>query len=470
MVQLESGKRIFYKMIAYLPMFSIINDNHFGEQRAGTQYLRDSISIYFEQCENNDENNIKFNIYRVYYNYNEYYKFILSGYLNNDIKKLNFKSSPFSVTKEELIELIQYMKFGSNPKNRIIAEVLPDSQSLKRISEDDLLETLNNAFYKYYYDCIEANFKYDETTRQIDFLFNEYIQNHRHEDFDYRPGRYMDNIDYSDDYSLRVFDVGQGNCSALIKYKDESKTDYEVIMVFDFGLQSKRKNSALDEMISKIDYQTKILISHFDMDHINNVITRTDLTTPWWIFPKYHGTGVKANKFFAVLLKVASHKTFSGIVPKYGGYLDLSDNIKIYQTIGKMDPNQSTKANAECLVTTIKSRKNNVLIPADSLYQEFDSRILETHYDYVLIPHHCCKYDTSLIRDIPKINSVIDENTKGIVLSGRNSFGHANYNHLLRYQKKIVFLSSKIYDDFKNDITSKCKIKTLGKKYIEIEL
>ena len=66
MVQLESGKRIFYKMIAYLPTLSIINDNHFGEQRVGTQYLRDSISIYFEQCENNDENNIKFNIYRVY--------------------------------------------------------------------------------------------------------------------------------------------------------------------------------------------------------------------------------------------------------------------------------------------------------------------------------------------------------------------------------------------------------------------
>lgn len=471
MNRLEFDNQIFNKMIAFIPRFSgYRRNNDFKNQKNhNSTYGRDSISFYFEQCEDNSEGK-RFNVYRFYYNYQEYKKFITND-LNASTEKLNIKASPFEITEKQLHDLIEFLNSDNDYKTKMIVKEM-DIQNYFDIETDELLENLNLAFCKYYFDCFESTFNFDETSNDIDFLYNKCFGNDSNNDDNYETSKYIEDIDGSDDYALRVYDVGQGNCSALIKYKNKDKKDYEVVMVFDFGLQPKIKNSDLDGMIAKINNQTIILISHFDMDHINNIINRTNLMPRLWIFPKYHGTGVKANKFFAVLLKVASHKTFSGIVPRYGGYLDLSDNIKIYQTIGKMDPNQSTKANAECLVTTIKSGKNNVLIPADSLYQEFDSRILETHYDYVLIPHHCCKYDTSLIRDIPKINSVIDENTKGIVLSGRNSFGHANYNHLLRYNKRIIFYHCNIYDDHKNIINKTSISTSLGKKckFFEIKL
>lgn len=468
MNDLKEGKRILNKMTFCWQRYNY-KTNYYNYDRINFPLKRDSISFYFEQSEDNSDNNRKFTIFRIYYNYDEYKKIIKNEFLDIDKEKINIKASPFEVSKIQLNDLIEYLIYSNDEISMILRKEVSINQNFSNLSDDEVVEYLNLIFYKVYYDCKKARFIPDDTFENVDALYTKCIENNNI-DNDYRPNSYMNDFDGSNTYALRVYNVGQGNCSAIIKYTDKAKSDYDVIMVFDFGLENGKNNSDLNEMISKINHQIIILISHFDIDHINNVVNRLDLMTPWWIFPEYHGEGIKANKFFAVLLKVASKKTFSGIVPKYDGFLNLSTNIKIYQTKGKMDPNQSTKANAECLVSIILTNRNNVLIPADSLYQEYDPRIFENHYDYVLIPHHCCKYDTSLINGDKKIDNIIGSNTKGIVLSGKNDYGHANNNHLLRYPKQILFSSTKIYDDNKIDITSKSKIFGLLGNFYEIKL
>ncbi len=467
MSDLEIGKEVLNQML----MISTINgSNHdFDEIEICDLQKKDSISFYFEMCEDNNDDKYKFVVNRFHFDYAEYKYFFESDLNNKRIEKIDIKTSSFKVTKIQLIKLIEYLFLEDDNRTRVFYK-----EKIRELlvvpSDDELIEKINMFFYKFYYDLYSSAFRNDRTSRIVNYLYYKCIGNRRQNYYDYRPERRMEDIDNSHGYALRVYDVGQGNSSALIKYVDDGKKDYEVIMVFDFGLEFGKKNTSLNEMINKIDYQTKILISHFDMDHINNVINRTNLMTPWWIFPNYTGKGVKANKFFAVLLKVASNKTFSGIVPQYHGYLNLSNNIMIYQNTCLMDPNQSTKNNAECLVSTIITRRNRVLIPADSLYEEFDTRIANNNFDYVLIPHHCCKYDTSKIIGQKKIDSIIRDNTKGIALSGKNSYGHTNINHLLKYPVSFIFPSCKIYDDNKNDITSKLKLPVIMGEYFEIEL
>lgn len=314
----------------------------------------------------------------------------------------------------------------------------------KRIYSDNDIEVINELFAKYCYLITENKIVSDPSLNKFETLLKQstYFTEENYDDFNDKP--VVENLEcLGYKYELRVYNVGQANCSALIKYKEDQPEDYKVLVVFDFGLQKKWGcNPELNDMINKIDYTTTILISHFDSDHINNIASHLLLKTNRWIFPNYSGKAKRASKLFRILIKVASRKTLSHKIYKFATPYKLNDFIKIFQYTGPYikDHFQSTLINSQCLVSRISSRNVNILIPADALYNEFDSEILDDKYDYILIPHHCCEYPfhscDSRAFDIKKI---IKNNTIGIVLSGENNYGHPNTIHMSQYGTPVMF-------------------------------
>lgn len=310
-------------------------------------------------------------------------------------------------------------------------------------------EGLNKAFFGYAYFPADHAFKEDASAH----LFNDYEDAISEGRALVRPVVEETITETPHLYELRVYSVGQANCSALIRYVDETKQDYSVVVVFDFGCANrKRGNPDLREMISKIDRDTTIVISHFDNDHFNN-ITELDLSkTMRWVFPNcLNYNAVRANKMFQALMAIARKKTSNGSIMVLRTPHALSEHIRLYQNQdpNHMDSFQSTPSNACSLVATIKSGTLSILLPADALYEEFPNEVLEDTFDWVLVPHHGCKYRGRSYSS-GAINRLLGRrHVKGVVQCGKNKYGHANVNHLSWYSNVSYFYGAVFYDDDK---------------------
>ena len=260
-------------------------------------------------------------------------------------------------------------------------------------------------------------------------------------------------IDNPELFELRVYSVGQANCSALIKYKDNLKKDYNVVVVFDFGLESRKRNSKLKEMINKIDENTTIIISHFDLDHINNIENFELYRTCRWLFPEHEPRTKQANLLYHDLIKTASQKSINGRqVFSYKAPYSLSNYLRINQNTDKHINDrkyQSTLANAQCIISSLCINNTNVLIPADALYRDFPDDVFNYRYDYVLIPHHGCKYGdpSSVDPYFDKIRAIVNNDVKGVVMCGKGGdrHGHANTTHLRWYNDVCAFSDAHFY-------------------------
>ena len=256
-------------------------------------------------------------------------------------------------------------------------------------------------------------------------------------------------------YELRVFNVGQANCSALIKYNDLTKQDYKVVFVFDFGCEPcHKRNAKLNEMISKIDKDTFVLISHFHTDHFNNIASHLLMKTSRWIFPNSYTKAVKANKLFHVLLRVAASKTSSGTIYRFPSPFSFSSNIQVSEYTGPAvtSPIKNSLINLRSFVSVLSINNTRVLLPADATYKVFQACVISNKYDYVLLPNHGCYYpNNSIAKGI--VNPLLKDTTLGIVQAGINSYGHPNCCHLSLYPMIKLLGTKRIYCDKVNYCT-----------------
>lgn len=426
---------------------------------------RDSLSLFFDICENK-----KIRVHRQFFIQKQYREFMLSNLINID--SLNFKETINEISIGHFIELLNQFIL-ENPKNideqLLFNELKKNMDSISLIdSQEDtgvesILSSINNVFARYYFSIDDQVFnKDDDVFEALNRVCN--YNPYDYDDFkdESKPEISIDNEELSL-YEFRIYNVGQANCSALIKYIDKEHSDYKVIIVFDFGYKKKRKNHSLEEMINKIDENTTMVISHFHSDHINIITDHLMMHTNRWIFPDYPPASVIGNKIFSSLLKVAQSKTSSGILYKFPTPFKFSDILTIDQYSGtsKGDCYQSSLINAKSLTCKLSIGRNDILIPGDALYEEIsDSLILSDYkkYDYILIPHHGCKYfDKSSIDPTLKIRCFVGDETVGYVQCGKNSYGHANINHLSWYSEINSFDHSNFYDDFKNVVKASSK-------------
>lgn len=418
---------------------------------------RNAMSFFIESSEDGGVR-----IHKQFYIQEQYQNFISN--VQNELDSIDIKESvadiDFNLFERAIGTLLS--RKTKNEHERLFLIMLRSFWNKHRYYESDnddeskqeWFRDLNDIFRKYYYSLEDNSFHTEEHVyNAVNTICNYTIEHYV--DFNDVDRPEIEPVDDPDLFELRIYNVGQANCSALIKYLDRTKNDYKVVMVFDFGYQRSGNNIKLDEMISKIDSSTTILISHFHNDHINNITDHLTLRTNRWLFPDCHPNNFKANKIYAALVKVASGKTSSGILYRFPVPFHFSDNILVDQYLGNRihgGPRRSL-INAKCLVCKISIRGKDILIPGDALYEDYgDALILENNkkYDYILVPHHGCKYiDKSFTFNDAKIKDFVGNNTIGFVQCGKNSYGHANINHLGLYSVANEFYGTSFYDDNK---------------------
>ena len=109
--------------------------------------------------------------------------------------------------------------------------------------------------------------------------------------------------------------------------------------------------------------------------------------------------------------------------------------------------------NAQSLVCVLAVGGKRILIPSDALYEEYDTIDLSKPFDYVIVPHHGCRYcGYGGAGSGMKIDKVVGRDTVGIVSCGSNTYGHVNESHLSWHSDPYLFSNAVIYDDYGNEI------------------
>ena len=424
---------------------------------------RDTISLFFQYA---GDNLIKVN--KFYYKSETFILFLKNGFgLDSDINYSNLRVSSFVIDRDKFLnsvnELAQSISHFYPEKAREIVEFINSYRHLEfnnetdeeiESTEEDLLLRLNRIVKGYQFSLTGDNQPHYFNNNLINEL-DRTIEIVPHTQFPddvaipaCLPKEYQD-VDNPELFEFRVYSVGQANCSALIKYKSVEKSDYDVIAVFDFGLEGLKKNRELENMIRKIDDRTTIVISHFDVDHINNIGRFELKTTCRWLFPEHEPTSQEGNLLYHELIRIASKKSISGThVFSYKAPFSLSSYLRINQNTGKKKDYryQSTLINAQCIISSLNINGKNVLIPADALYRDFPDDVFLLQYNYVLIPHHGCRYESPISHShySDNISKIVSSNPIGVLLSGRAGakHGHANTNHLKWYPTVVSFTDS----------------------------
>lgn len=436
-----------------------INLTSFNPLKSGN---RDSLALFFEEKDNRKT----IRVHRQYYRAEELKNLVLSQ--DYDAESLDIVET---VTDLSLDGFRQSLADLRKRKGKTLAKIHPKIEDAFRNVFDnngfldgvypiDLIDELNDTFFYCRYSLGERDFVLDELAPTFDGTINS-VPFTEDQLPNFIPGQEpsIEGISPLDarNYELRVYNVGQASCSALIRYTNEERTDYKVVVVFDLGYQKRNgKNEHLNEMINRIDKDTTIVISHFHNDHFNNATKHVRLKTCRWLFPSCEPKKHRANVFFRALLGIIQGKTQDGTIYLFNTPYDFSENLRIHQRIGPAkDPYQKgDQVNAESLVCELLMPGKRILIPGDALYEEWDSDDrFSPPYDYILIPHHGCLYaNPSSIGENAMIHRFIGQETTGICSCGANKYGHANENHLAWYGRYHLFAGSKIYDDDKNEL------------------
>ena len=221
---------------------------------------RDALSLFVEYLGDNT-----LRVHRQFYNHSEFSNFFLQE--RNDYEKMDYRDVTNDISFLEFDNLIFqiidnpsfYGEFCYEMRNAVhnIFNLERNDDEFDTFIENSL-NLINDVFCQYFYLLKEKRFVNDNATYSKALRLTETIKAYDEnsiDDFSSKPK--IDDIVDGELYELRVFNVGQANCSALIKYNDKSKTDFDVVMVYDLGFQSKHHvNKELDKMINKINSDT----------------------------------------------------------------------------------------------------------------------------------------------------------------------------------------------------------------------
>lgn len=239
-----------------------------------------------------------------------------------------------------------------------------------------------------------------------------------------------------DGYTVRVFNVGQANCSAV--FLKNSTNPY---CIFDIG--DCNSNGSLKSFLAKMSDNGFVMISHYDRDHINlynelgyNALKRVFIVHE---LPSYK----LSSTFLFFIWKLYCNNT-PLIVIKDGSLttkpLSIGKFLSIYQgELLKMSKYQSTTENTCSLIGKIKINNKIAVFPGDALEEEFD--IGEEKIDLLMIPHHGCGYGK-------KVSFTAAQAHLFVKHACNNRYKHPALNHVSNFAVVHRFgdKSSKIYD------------------------
>lgn len=245
------------------------------------------------------------------------------------------------------------------------------------------------------------------------------------------------------DVALRMYNVGQANCSALY-------IGGRPRLIFDLG-KSRECQPARHLLSNKLlDFSDRVvfIVSHFDNDHINMAgsisANRGNLN---FVVPFFHRS-LYASKPNVQLIVSCSlyHGNKLFIIPDE--FLSAPINTKhfsLYQgSARKKDKNQSTDQNSHGLIGLIEYNGKIVWIPGDVLYDDLYTTIGQPlKPTYVIIPHHSCRYKKTISSGIIDLTDLSESFT---FCGPHRGFHHPNKTHFDQYSvnnAKLIRLARK---------------------------
>lgn len=242
----------------------------------------------------------------------------------------------------------------------------------------------------------------------------------------------ISNIDAVDSARFRMYNVGQGNMSALFLNGSDDPA-----YIFDLGCSRKCK-SAIDLLSMKLKgKESTIIISHFDNDHINMAqylpLLGAKLTfiIPAFLLP----TDIYKPNVYMLIIKALFNGNNIIQVPNNSiktPYTTFNGLITFLQGDStKKDVNQSTDENSHGLICTINKNGKQVLVPGDVLYGDLFTKLNKPlQPDYVVIPHHSCEYKNKIPTFILDLSNLIESFT---FCTQHRGFHHPNKTHFGQY-------------------------------------
>lgn len=268
--------------------------------------------------------------------------------------------------------------------------------------------------------------------------------------FSYQQGFELKKITVSEKISIKIKDVGQGSWNEI--YGNEN-----LEMVYDIGASmhfTKEKiRTLIDSMIIQYEQASpSLIISHWDIDHYHILCGMTDEE-----FKVFNCIVIRS-----LLPTLTSRRVYG----KMTGALDrkkiLSLNAEpkdkkkknylraitpINSTIMIYNGEENKNRNLSCIVITVATDTNSVILSADSHYKQIANYVLPNLVapnNYLVVPHHggnAGKFMYNLSMGVKPIVAVISV--------GKNSYGHP----LESYKNALIEKGFKVQQtNFKGDI------------------
>ena len=235
----------------------------------------------------------------------------------------------------------------------------------------------------------------------------------------------------SDNYKIRVYNVGQGNCIYL---RSSSTKEITRRILFDIGVTI-TKDVDIEAIKLRVASLSQIkpdimILSHWDLDHLLGVyLVEEKSYADIWIAPDYEEREINES-----IKRLTKYLFLNGKLYLIGDYFKgkivyNSENLQIYK--GKIkEKGYSAKnqiANNHGLILLLKNNHGVDILPGDCEYDMWPDAIWKNIKGTLnlVVPHHCGEMKTTKMEDIwQKTNP-----SNAIISVGDNTYGHPNPEH-----------------------------------------
>ena len=379
---------------------------------------------------------------KFYVNEKEYKNFADNIWNNNTNRKLNY-SFQYFIQKVKLLDFTNLFDLKLETANKF--ELIED---LNLQLKDIAIRLLEND------RIIVKRFQARMTVNEY-FASKKIISDDRTKVL---PLLFCENIRKDTKAIFRMYNIGQGNMSALLIGEEEFPA-----MIFDLGRSRKCKEAInlLSNSLSS-DKTTTIVISHFDNDHINmaGYLPNGNADLQFFMPEFLHQTDIYKPNIQMLLYKAIINGNNICLFFNDTVYYPVSNGcVTFYQgSSNKKDINQSTDENAHGIIVELKIHGQKVLIPGDVLYDDIFTTINNPlSPNYVIVPHHACQY---LNKINPRIIDLANLKESFVFCGPHRRFHHPNLTHFRQYNSgqsifrlaksnnaNIVFDNSKVLSD-----------------------
>lgn len=380
---------------------------------------------------------------------------------------------PIYFEKDNFADIIKYEVSIKNIKKllfQVKINTFPNLEVKEQEEIKDFLDKINNeiskccfAFNKYEGNIIKEkmiywNQKHLKKINEVNHYFTLNDKNNLNI-FEANIEDYIESTNYCyDNVKLRIFNVGEANCCIL-------KVDNKNKVLFDFGNKLKKVNKTLNEDFENMNSLEYIVVSHFHCDHINQYLKLHNdcfINTFWFIPEKPIGRG-----------PICMENLYSKLMIKKSKVFVIKDANKFYRTpffeISKGNGKHCTLnyLNENSLICHLNYKKD-LLIPGDATYDYILLLSKLNDVDYLIIPHHGCKYSNIINTKVNILSySPNDSGKRGSI---SNRYRHPQINHLNQITSEIVRFGEKVYYFNDKIRLDDVKSKRVIADYIDIDL